>query len=136
MAAAPKVSETRWFNITSQLIMQAIIEDVRICGNLSSEDLGTRLAWVPDASKELEWSRNLGNYMDYLQPPAGVHPRIHLEGISNEFPFFQFEGIVIDFLLNLMKRLEPPVLVQLERGKLNGMTNFETQMLKRRVGFV
>lgn len=134
--AASKVSETPWFNITGQLVMHGIIEEIRVSGNLSSEDLGTRLAWAPDASKEPKWTRNLFNYMDYLQPPAGVHPRIHLEGISNEFPFFQLEGILIDFLFSLMKKLDPPVLVQLERGKLNGMTRAETQMLKRRVGFV
>lgn len=133
--AGPKVSETHLFNITSELIMQGIIEEIRVSGYLSSEDISTRLAWAPDASKESKWTRNFAKYMNYLQPPPGVHPKTHLDGISNEFSLFQFEGIVIDFLFNLMKKLDPPVLVQLERGKLCGMTRAETQMLKHRVGF-
>ncbi|PYH63927.1 uncharacterized protein BO88DRAFT_491891 [Aspergillus vadensis CBS 113365] len=39
------------------------------------------------------------------------------------------------FLTDLMKTLDPPILIQLERGKLAGLSREETQQLKDRIGF-
>lgn len=132
--ASPKVSECCCSNITSQLIMQTIIEEIRIFGEPSPENLNARRVLGMPPSGELRWAQNCDTYINYLQPPPGVQPKIHIEDMSNKFPLFQFEGVVIDFLFNLMKKLDPPVLVQLERGKLRGMTGLETRQLKRRVG--
>ncbi|GLB10648.1 hypothetical protein AtubIFM57258_007057 [Aspergillus tubingensis] len=38
------------------------------------------------------------------------------------------------FLTDLMKTLDPPILIQLERGKLGGLSREETQQLKDRIG--
>ncbi|KAL3446831.1 hypothetical protein BJX65DRAFT_308737 [Aspergillus insuetus] len=41
---------------------------------------------------------------------------------------------LFDALLNIMMSLEPPVLIQLERGKLNGLSRAQTEELKLRIG--
>ncbi|GAT28352.1 hypothetical protein RIB2604_02504310 [Aspergillus luchuensis] len=41
---------------------------------------------------------------------------------------------VLCFLTDLMKTLDPPILIQLERGKLGGLSREETQQLKDRIG--
>ncbi|KAL4783972.1 hypothetical protein BJX76DRAFT_240784 [Aspergillus varians] len=41
---------------------------------------------------------------------------------------------ILDTLVDIMQLLEPPILLQLERGRLEGLTRAETEHLKRRVG--
>ncbi|KAL4815968.1 hypothetical protein BDW67DRAFT_162707 [Aspergillus spinulosporus] len=41
---------------------------------------------------------------------------------------------VINNLLYVMQLLAPPILIQLERGRLEGLNQNETQQLKRRIG--
>ncbi|KAL4751160.1 hypothetical protein BDW72DRAFT_174184 [Aspergillus terricola var. indicus] len=41
---------------------------------------------------------------------------------------------VIDNLVYVMQLLAPPILIQLERGRLEGLNRNETQQLKRRIG--
>ncbi|RJE19384.1 hypothetical protein PHISCL_08280 [Aspergillus sclerotialis] len=132
--ASSKVPQPCWFNTISQLLMQSIIEELRIFGELSTQNLKARLAPELVSPRELEWAQNCDTYINYLQPPPGVHTKHHLEDISDRFPLFQLEGVIIDAIVNLMKKLDPPVLVQLERGKLRGMTVLETRRLKRRLG--
>lgn len=37
-------------------------------------------------------------------------------------------------LIDIMRMLEPPILLQLERGKLEGLSRVETQQLKQKIG--
>jgi hypothetical protein len=55
---------------------------------------------------------------------------------GRKLPLFRFEGDVIDLLFDIMKSLEPPVLIQLERGKLGDLSRAETQALKDRIGLI
>ncbi|KAL3428941.1 hypothetical protein BDV09DRAFT_190551 [Aspergillus tetrazonus] len=43
---------------------------------------------------------------------------------------------VVNNLLHIMQLLAPPILIQLERGRLKGLNRNETQQLKRRIGMV
>ena len=134
--ATSKVPQPCCSNTISQLLMQSTIEELRIFGELSTQNIRARLALGLDPTRELKWVQDCDTHVNYLQPPPGVHPKHHLEDILDRFPLFQLEGVIIDVITNLTKKLDPPVLVQLERGKLRGMTGLETRRLKRRVGLV
>lgn len=54
---------------------------------------------------------------------------------SREMPLPRLQDAIVDFMSNLIEGLEAPVLVQLERGQLHGLSRVETQQLKDRVGF-
>lgn len=130
-----QVSETRWFDIAARLTALAVVEEFRLFASVSTEDLCNRLSWLPDdRDKAREWVRVRGKYLDYLLLPEGKPPAVHLADISRELSLFQLEGTVIDFLCDTMKSLEPPVLIQLERGKLGDLSRAETQALKNRIG--
>ncbi|KAL2001251.1 hypothetical protein VTN02DRAFT_1982 [Thermoascus thermophilus] len=88
-----------------------------------------------DAVNVSSWWKKRAEYMDRLQPESGVSHHIHLENLSNAFPIFQFEGMIIDFLTHLIESLEVPVLLQLERGQLGGLSRTESENLKKRVGY-
>lgn len=81
------------------------------------------------------WWKKRAEYMDRLRPESGVSHHIHLQNLSNAFPIFQFEGMIIDFLTHLIEKLEVPVLLQLERGQLGELSRTETENLKKRVGY-
>jgi hypothetical protein len=51
----------------------------------------------------------------------------HLETVAAAFSITEFEESVLDFLSALSKSIPEPVLTQLESGKLDGMTEEETQ---------
>lgn len=131
-AAAERIPERRRLDITGQFMMHAVIEDITVFGNtLPGRSLDDCLTWSPDGLR----TKYRDKYLRHLQRPTGVPIETHLEHVSNRFPLFRFEEIAIGFLSDLMKILDPPVLLQLERGKLNGMTRAETQELKERIHF-
>ncbi|KAI7385021.1 hypothetical protein KC336_g18066, partial [Hortaea werneckii] len=49
-----------------------------------------------------------------------------LENTATQHPIFQFESDVLGFLHALSESIERPVLVQLEAGRLDGMSTEET----------
>lgn len=60
----------------------------------------------------------------------------NLEALSERHPIAEFESALLKFLEAISKSLPDPVLIQLENGKLDGMTEQETQdfLLKCGVG--
>lgn len=130
-----KESDSHWLDIAAQLTAQAIAEEFWIFASVSSEELHGRLIWVPsDPSMTVEWDRLCEKYMNRLQLPPDTPWEVRPEETPTALPLYHLEEVVIDFLLNLMKSLDAPVLVQLERGKLGGLTRAETQSLKDRIG--
>lgn len=133
--AKEKVSITRWVDITVQFLMEAAAEEYHRYGNGSLEAFNKCLCWEPkDNSQALAWKQASAKYVDCLKSQRTLLDA-HLETTSSEKSLHRLEGTVVDFLLDLMKTLDPPVLVQLERGQLGGLSRAETEHLKNQVGF-
>lgn len=128
-----KLSGARWTDTAALFFMQAAVEEYRT--SESSDGLSKRIAWAEEilgqAANTNPASRR---YMSHLRPPVGTPLNIHLDTVSAKFPLPQFRSAVLDVLLDIMKVLESPVLIQLERGKLGGLSRAETRQLKDRVG--
>lgn len=133
--AKEKVSVTRWVDITAQFLMQAAAEEYHRYGNGSLETFNKCLSWEPkDNSQALAWKQASAKYVDCLKSQRRTLLDAHLETTSDEKSLRRLESSVIDFLLDLMRTLDPPVLVQLERGQLGGLSRAETEQLKNHVG--
>ncbi|KAK1146716.1 hypothetical protein N8T08_002789 [Aspergillus melleus] len=72
---------------------------------------------------------------DYWSLPMGSTLAVQIELSSRDMPLPNIQDAMVDFLSNLIEGLDAPVLVQLERGQLQGLSRAETKQLKERVGF-
>ncbi|KAF7590162.1 hypothetical protein BBP40_003183 [Aspergillus hancockii] len=132
-AVGARLSETEWTGIATQFVIHAVLEEYRTSG--FSASFVECIAWAEETLDQISSRRQAsGRYMNYLQPPSGTPLNAHLDTISARFPLHQFKYSVFDVLIGIMKVLEPPVLIQLERGRLWGLSRAETQQLKDRVG--
>ncbi|KAJ0417224.1 hypothetical protein BJY00DRAFT_211942 [Aspergillus carlsbadensis] len=64
----------------------------------------------------------------------GVSTKKYLEVSGQIMRDKDTTAVLFHALLNIMMSLEPPVLTQLERGKLNGLSRAQTKELKIRIG--
>lgn len=132
MVAVSKVSETRWFDTGARFMTQAVLEEHHE-GNMHPEALDRFYAWKPSGpERSSKWSSVLEHYAEELPDPAGAPAA--WETLRQKYPFAELKAIVVAFLLELMTTLDPPILIQLEQGKLGSLTTAETQQLKERVG--
>lgn len=130
--AVSKVSETRWFDTGARFMTQAVLEEQRD-GTARPEALDRFYAWKPSGlERNLKWSNALKRYAAELPDSVGVPAA--WETLQQRYPFAEFKAIVVAFLFELMTTLDPPVLIQLEQGKLGSLTTAETRQLKERVG--
>ncbi|GIJ87182.1 hypothetical protein Asppvi_006088 [Aspergillus pseudoviridinutans] len=121
-----------WADIAAQLMLKAAYENH---GSTMPDKFYELIAQAPEAlKKKPDWQRVADKYETYLQPPLGVLPSRDLETPLKRLPTHQLGTIIIEFLFDLMRCLNPPVLLQLERGKLYGLSRAETQGLKTKVG--
>lgn len=85
-------------------------------------------------AKEVEgWSAVRVQYLEELFPDEAELPNAeggrlqrHLESVAARFPIVDFEKKIVDFLHALSVTIAKPVLVQLEEGQLDGMSEEET----------
>ncbi|KAJ5152849.1 uncharacterized protein N7482_009327 [Penicillium canariense] len=132
LAAVSKVSETRWFDTGARFMMQAVMEEQRE-GNTHPEALSRFYAWSPPGpDRDSKWSNVRERYAGELLNLADVRPAC--DALYQRYPFAEFKAMVVTFLFELMTTLDPPILVQLERGKLGNLSQAETQRLKERDG--
>lgn len=130
--AVSKVSETRWFDTGARFMTQAVLEEQRD-GTARPEALDRFYAWKPSGpERNLKWSSAFERYAAELPDSAGGPAA--WETHQQRYPFAEFKAIVVAFLFELMTTLDPPVLIQLEQGKLGSLTTAETQQLKERIG--
>ncbi|RMJ23431.1 hypothetical protein PHISP_05711 [Aspergillus sp. HF37] len=130
-SAAVPLPESSWFDIAVQLTALAFVEDIAVFGGAQFEEVYSRcLSWAPrDPDKARVWEQSREYYRSEF-----VSPFVSKNVVA--LPIFRLEGDVIDFLFDIMKSLEPPVLIQLERGKLGDLSRAETQALKDRIGLI
>jgi len=70
-----------------------------------------------------------------MSPPNGVSLIDHLENLAAKYTITDFEDKVLGFLEMLQYSQAMPILSQVERGKVDGLTVAETDALKRRIGW-
>lgn len=130
-----RVSETRWFDTGAQFLIQAAVEEPRE-GDTSSDVLhqfSKFSAWTPsDRSRMSKWMRIRQRYINELPGPEEF-PSLRAS-LMEKFPFMEFKASVLKFLFDLMVTLDPPLLIQLERGQVGQLSRAETQRLKERIG--
>ncbi|PYI21154.1 hypothetical protein BO99DRAFT_472334 [Aspergillus violaceofuscus CBS 115571] len=120
--------------ILAHLIMAAAKEELAATGIPSTPGYDECINRVHEVIEEKSTAKGRQGHLKYFQPPRGLSLEVHLRNISNGLPAAQLARAVIDYLANLMQSLDPPILLQLERGKLGGLTREETRQLKERIG--
>ncbi|PWY65945.1 hypothetical protein BO94DRAFT_504594 [Aspergillus sclerotioniger CBS 115572] len=124
-------------DIATKLIMQAALSECRTIGNRSRD--GYREC-VHRVIERLRKTSNSGisqantEYLSYIRLPIDPPPDGTREAPQRISHINGMAPAVHVFLTNLMKTLNPPILLQLERGKLGGLSREETQQLKDKVG--
>lgn len=135
IVANDHVSDTNWADIAAQLMLKAASERHESYGITTPETFSELIAQAPESFKRTpDWQRVADKYETYIQPPLGVLPSRHLESTLKRLHTHRLGTTIIEFLFDLMRRLNPPILLQLERGKLYGLSQAETQGLKTKVG--
>ncbi|KAL4894363.1 hypothetical protein BDV59DRAFT_17646 [Aspergillus ambiguus] len=122
-----------WTRIAGQLIAQGAMAD----GEASLQDSLSR--HVASMEKALQLGRVGGStasrIKSHIEPSAGTSLDAHIQHLAIKLAPDALRQALFDVLLEIMKIQEPPILLQLERGKLHGLSRAETQELKDRVGF-
>ncbi|KAI9040515.1 uncharacterized protein KD926_008220 [Aspergillus affinis] len=121
--------------IAARLIMQAALEVTTVQERRASENFDQELYKEVDNLITTLIRQVDIDMTNYWSPPMGITLAVQVESSSREMPLLNLQDAMVDFLSNLMEGLEAPVLVQLERGQLQGLSRTETKQLKEKVGF-
>lgn len=130
--AISKVSKSRWFDIGAQFTIQAALEEHQ-GGNSPSDMLYKLSTWTPsDQTLNSRWTGIRQRYVSELPEPEEISAV--RDSLVEKFPFADFRASALVFLFDLMATLDPPLLIQLERGQLGQLSRDETQRFKERIG--
>lgn len=131
--AVSKVSETRWFDLGARFMIQAALEE-HFLEITPRGALRTFYSWHPNGNQRISrWSDVREHYAADI--PDSPDDEAGWESLYHGYSWAPFKATVIDFLFELMTTLDPPILIQLEQGKLGTLTPAETQQLKQRIGW-
>ncbi|KAI9670112.1 MAG: hypothetical protein M1829_004840 [Trizodia sp. TS-e1964] len=155
-AAFPDTTSPRsesWMRISAEYMLQSALEQYRIYGACRATLARECFAWgydeqcdaAEDSDEQVvnamfykqepdEWEEVRDEYMLKLFPPedSKLSLAAHLDGVAREFPLVELESKVVEMARALnCERL--PLLVQLERGQLEGVSKEETAELLARV---
>ena len=135
MLAGSEIRDARWLDLVARLMLQDALEAKMVRESASSGYPGDPFNWTPtEPGIACRWEPERAKYIGYLQPRAGYTHHDHLENLTREFPIFQLEDMVIRFLTELIATLRSPVLIQLERGELDGLSHAETLIFQDQAG--
>lgn len=113
-------------------MIQSALQGVREGVEVSLRQFST---WTPDTSeRRSKWWDVRESYAAEI--PDDLGDRAAWETLNQQHPFAHFKAIVVEFLFELMTTLDAPILLQLERGKLDGWTAEETQQLMEEAGMI
>ena len=141
-------------HMAAEFMLQACLEQYLIVGAEGSDAVDMAFSWgysgnagnkrPPEieiydmfedeeyAEEVVSWSGIKMSYLEELLPPDHVSADASsdgcsLENIAAKFPIDKFESSILGYLGALSRSVSEPVLLQLESGKLDGMTEQETQ---------
>ncbi|OAX80375.1 hypothetical protein ACJ72_05295 [Emergomyces africanus] len=143
------IPDTSWMEIPVRFMLYAAIEEVLLHGKTIAEAVDETFAWGypykvsgddggdenDDKAQISQWEMVRDSVKASLvsaDDERGWEARI--EEILEKSPFIQFEEYAIDWLTELIGFQNTPILVQLEEGKLEGLTVTETAAFLNRVG--
>ncbi|CAG8132707.1 unnamed protein product [Penicillium olsonii] len=126
-SAPENVSWTRWFDLGARFMTHAILEE-SIC---LPDPLDKLRNWrgrndLIDAHWEV--SRTL--FLQHIPPPHGAANPASREELDGLFPLSELETEFASFVEDFMDVLDPPLLLQLEKGQLQGLTREDTRRIR------
>jgi hypothetical protein len=129
-----KMLKAHAIEVANRLCVHAARQEYRGMRNGHTEGFVENLANIC----ERLGGRDLGcvsPFLTHMPSAIGISVEIWLETIlriacENE----DGPAAPLNTLVDIMKLLEPPILLQLERGKLKGLSRAETQELKQKIG--
>ncbi|GES65590.1 protein-L-isoaspartate O-methyltransferase [Aspergillus terreus] len=124
----------RWVGVACQLIAQGAITAAKEPGITLREGLNTHIAMTETSPNEERMRNATTQITSYFEPPPDTPLDAHIRRISTNLTPARLRQELFNTLLDIMKTQDPPILVQLERGKLAGLSRAETQQLKERAG--
>jgi hypothetical protein len=139
-----------WFELASEWILQACLEQYLVYGSSGTDAMDEAFAWGYKPGKEGEeqedkvnnifkddeterempgWKEMRQRMLRRLCPSTQVEGELvkHLLAASDEYPSRRTEDKILDYLKALSRSIDEPVLVQLEKGQLQGMTKEQTR---------
>jgi hypothetical protein len=132
--ASHRVSETRWFDVGGRFMIQSALQEVRE-RVMDPVTLPRFSRWTPNTPEQRsKWWDVREGYA--AEVPESMEDHAAWETLNQQYPFGHFKAIVVEFLFELMTTLDPPILLQLERGQLDGLTSEETQQLMKEAGMI
>lgn len=149
------ITET-WMRLAAGYMAHAAAEQYLVYGSQRQEVLQEAFSWGFDPECSAEegtddfqinamfwavdavvdgWDRIRDEHAQALVPPAGVDLRMHLQTLmANDLSITEFERRLIDFLGKMLMGQSRPLLLQMESGKVDGLTRKETKELFQAVG--
>ncbi|EAW09137.1 uncharacterized protein ACLA_033400 [Aspergillus clavatus NRRL 1] len=129
------IGETDWTDIAAQLMLKAAIGKHQICDGSSMNIFNEQMEQIPEfMRRSSKWKQVSDKYNEYIHPPPGISMLTHIETTLRQSHLNRLGDAIIDFLSILMKKLCPPILLQLEKGKLRGLSRKETRDLLCKAG--
>ncbi|KAA6409059.1 MAG: hypothetical protein FRX48_07403 [Lasallia pustulata] len=148
---------TLWMDLAARFMAQAALEQYVGYGAKEPDVLLDAFAWGYDASSAAsegsddwevnimfsveegevpEWARIRKHYIGMLLPPADMPLHTHFQKLlDGDLSPSVFQNLIAQFLDRLLDHQPEPLLVQLEKGRVEGLSGAQTQRLKRSVGF-
>lgn len=150
----------QWMRLASQWMFQACLEQYLICGMSGSDALDEAFAWgykrgnaASGAEEEVDngmvnsmfedsqyaqevegWSQWKEKALHRLLSHGEQDIRSHLAALAELNPMRQFSETVLQYLEALSKSIPKPVLLQLENGKLDGLSEQSTKQFLKDCG--
>ncbi|KAI4229631.1 MAG: hypothetical protein L6R36_000678 [Xanthoria steineri] len=147
-----------WMVLAAGYMAQSYIEQVVVYQNRSSSLLDQAFHWGYDedcsaeqASEQRQindmfgadessvrlWESIREEHIQALYPPEDTSLVDHLENMaSGALSVVTFKEKVSEFLAGLLSAYQPPLLIQLESGQVDGLSRKATKALKIRSGFL
>lgn len=130
-SAVAHVSRRRWFDLGAHFMVHAILEEqVRF-----PDQLHRFCNWrTNDSELDIWWEVSRTMFLEYMPPPFGTAGPVSREELDEVWPLQWLQHRYVDFFEDLMEVLDAPLLLQLERGQLEGLTREETEWVRNYCG--
>ncbi|KAJ5922665.1 hypothetical protein N7516_010368 [Penicillium verrucosum] len=130
-SAIAHISWARWFDLGAHFMVHAILEEqVRF-----PDQLHRLCNWrTNDSELDIWWEVSRTMFLEYMPPPFGTADPMSREELDGVWPLQWLQNRYVGFFEDLMEVLDAPLLLQLERGELEGLTREETEWIRNYCG--
>ncbi|KAL9123215.1 MAG: hypothetical protein Q9187_000232 [Circinaria calcarea] len=146
-----------WMKLAARYMSQAVLEQYLIYGAKDSKVVEEAFAYgfsshlMADADSDaliiadmfwegehegevVGWQEIRNEHLLALVPPGGLSLETHFQDlVDGEFSPLQFEDLIIDFLKSMLHAQPAPLLVQFERGTIDGLSVEESKTLREEI---